>query len=324
MRSGSAHFGIIALAEIARKKLENLQASDLGFSIAPRLNAAGRMDDMSLGIQCLLADDLETAKKLAQQLDDLNTTRKEVESQMKQQAMLILDELHYASKPHLSSGLCLFEEDWHQGVIGILAARIKEKFNRPVIAFAVANANEIKGSARSIAGVHIRDVLADIASAHPKMLTKFGGHAMAAGLSLHRHDYPAFAIAFNDAVETRLKTIDLQQKILSDGELSEADFSVEFAENLQALATWGQGFPEPIFNGLFDVIQCRIVGGHHLKFTLRQPNADLYIDAIAFFVDSIENHLGMRQIQIAYKLDINEYRGQRSLQLMIETFEKIH
>ncbi|MCK5926330.1 MAG: single-stranded-DNA-specific exonuclease RecJ, partial [Methylococcales bacterium] len=211
----------------------------------------------------------------------------------------------------------------HQGVIGILASRIKEREHRPVIAFAPANNGEIKGSGRSIEGIHIRDVLADIASAHPKILSKFGGHAMAAGLSIKSHDYPTFALAFDEIVAKRLQKIDLEQKILSDGELTEKHLTLAFAEKLQRAATWGQGFPEPLFHGIFDVIQCRIVGGSHLKLVLRLPNSETLLDAIAFFVDNTESWLGTRQLKIAYKLDINEFRGKRSLQLMVDYLEKI-
>ncbi|NOQ35009.1 MAG: single-stranded-DNA-specific exonuclease RecJ [Methylococcaceae bacterium] len=323
MRSGRAHAGINALMQIAKRNPATLTPSDLGFALAPRLNAAGRMDDMSIGIQGFLSDDSAFSYNVAQQLDDFNQKRKEVEGEMKQQATLLLEELHPSDEHHTLSGVCLFDKDWHQGVIGILAARIKERLHRPVIAFAPADDGEIKGSARSIEGVHIRDVLADIAAAHPHLLEKFGGHAMAAGLSLHMRDYPAFALAFDEVVEKHLHGVDLQQKIDSDGELSAEYLNLEFAEHLQNAATWGQGFPEPIFHGVFDVIQCRIVGGHHLKLVLRQPFADLFIDGIAFFVDYPENWLGIRQINAAYKLDINEYRGERSLQLQVQYLEKI-
>ncbi len=323
IRSGQAHAGIKTLMLISKRNPKNLMPSDLGFSLAPRLNAAGRMQDMSLGIQGFLTDDEQVAYSITQQLDQLNQQRKEVEAEMKQQATLLLEQCRLNEKHQLMSGICLYNEDWHQGVIGILASRIKEREHRPVIAFAPAENGEIKGSARSIEGVHIRDVLADIAAAHPKLLHKFGGHAMAAGLSLKIHDYPAFALAFDETVGRHLKGIDLQQKIYSDGELSANYLTLEFAQSLQDVATWGQGFPEPIFHGIFDVIQCRIVGEHHLKLVLRQPTTDVMIDAIAFFVEHTENWLGIRQIKAAYKLDINEYRGQRTLQLKVDYLEKI-
>jgi len=323
IRTGRAHPGINALIEVSGRKSESIFASDLGFALGPRLNAAGRMDDMSLGIQCLLIEDPAHAKEIALQLDDLNNDRREIEGQMKNEAMTLLSEMKTLDEHHLPAGVCLFDANWHQGVVGILASRIKDQLHRPVIAFAPAGKDEIKGSARSITGVHIRDVLADIAAAHPKLLSKFGGHAMAAGLSLKMHDYPPFALAFDEMVRKRLATVDLEQKIYSDGELTETEMTIEFADLLQNAATWGHEFPEPVFEGVFDVIQARIVGQRHLKLVLRKPSGDLLIDAIAFYVDQPENWLGLRHIKAAYKLDINEFRGNRSVQFIVQYLEKI-
>ena len=323
IRTGRCHPGLNALIEVSGKNPQTLGASDLGFSLGPRLNAAGRMDDMSLGIQCLLTDDPALAKDMAYQLDQLNNDRREVEAVMKHEAMAYLTDMKALDRHHLPSGVCLFDANWHQGVIGILASRIKDQVHRPVIAFAPAGKDLIKGSARSIPGVHIRDVLSDIAALHPKLLSKFGGHAMAAGLSLNMHDYPAFALAFDEMVSKRLASVDLEQKILSDGQLTEQEMSLEIADLLQNAATWGQEFPEPVFDGVFDVIQARIVGQRHLKLVLRKPEGDLIIDAIAFFVDKPEHWLGLRQIKAAYKLDINEFRGNRSVQFIVQYFEKI-
>ena len=247
------------------------------------------MDDMSLGIQCLLADDPAQARLIALKLDGFNEERKEVEATMKQEAMLLINDMKHFDKNHLPAGLCIYDSNWHQGVIGILASRIKDQLHRPVIAFAPAGADIIKGSARSIVGVHVRDVLSDIAAAYPKLLSKFGGHAMAAGLTISMHDYPTFALAFDEMVTKRLDGVDLEQKILSDGELTEAETTLEMAELIQNGATWGQDFPEPVFDGVFDVIQVRIVGQRHLKFVLRRPNAHTMIDAIAFFADKPEH-----------------------------------
>ena len=323
IRTGRCHPGLNALVEVSGKNPQTIAASDLGFSLGPRLNAAGRMDDMSLGIQCLLTDDPALAKDIALQLDQLNNDRREVEAVMKHEAMAYLSDMKSLDEHHLPAGVCLFDTNWHQGVIGILASRIKDRVHRPVIAFAPAGKDLIKGSARSIPGVHIRDVLSDIAALHPKLLSKFGGHAMAAGLSLNMHDYPAFALAFDEMVSKRLANVDLEQKILSDGELTEQEISLEIADLLQNSATWGQEFPEPVFDGIFDVIQARIVGQRHLKLVLRKPGGDLVIDAIAFFVDQPEHWLGLRQIKAAYKLDINEFRGNRSVQFIVQYFEKI-
>jgi single-stranded-DNA-specific exonuclease len=323
IRTGRCHPGLTALVEVAGKNPQTIAAADLGFSIGPRLNAAGRMDDMSLGIQCLLTDDPGLAKDIALQLDELNNDRREVEAVMKHEALTYLSEMKALDEHHLPAGVCLFDPNWHQGVIGILASRIKDQVHRPVIAFAPAGKDLIKGSARSIPGVHIRDVLSDIAAAHPKLLSKFGGHAMAAGLSLKMHDYPPFALAFDEVVGKRLASVDLEQKILSDGELTEQEMTIEIADLLQNAATWGQEFPEPLFDGIFDVIQSRIVGQRHLKMVLRKPAGDLVIDAIAFFVDRPEHWLGLRQIKAVYKLDINEFRGIRSVQFIVQYFEKI-
>lgn len=323
IRAGQCHPGLKALVQISGRQFNTLSAADLGFALGPRLNAAGRMDDMSLGIQCLLTDDAALAHNIAQQLDELNKDRREVEGQMKTEAMTLLSEMKAFDAAHLPAGICLFDKEWHQGVIGILASRIKDRLHRPVIAFAPAGKDEVKGSARSIPGVHIRDVLSDIASAHPKLLRKFGGHAMAAGLSLKMHDYPAFALQFDAAVKERLASVDLEQKIYSDGTLDEQHINVEFAETLANASTWGQAFPEPIFHDSFEVIQVRIVGQQHLKLVLRKANSEQLIDAIAFFVDQVEGWLGVRKILAAFKLDINEFRGQRSVQLILHYVEKI-
>jgi single-stranded-DNA-specific exonuclease len=323
IRTGRCHPGLTALVEVSGKNPQTITAADLGFSLGPRLNAAGRMDDMSLGIQCLLSDDPALAKDIALQLDELNNDRREVEAVMKHEALTYLSEMKALDEHHLPAGVCLFDANWHQGVIGILASRIKDQVHRPVIAFAPAGKDLIKGSARSIPGVHIRDVLSDIAAAHPKLLSKFGGHAMAAGLSLKMHDYPPFALAFDEMVSKRLASVDLEQKILSDGELAEHEMTIEIADLLQNSATWGQEFPEPLFDGVFDVIQSRIVGQRHLKLVLRKPVGDLVIDAIAFFVDRPEHWLGLRQIKAVYKLDINEFRGNRTVQFIVQYFEKI-
>ena len=323
IRTGRCHPGLTALVEVSGKNPQTITAADLGFSLGPRLNAAGRMDDMSLGIQCLLSDDPALAKDIALQLDELNNDRREVEAVMKHEAQTYLSEMKALDEHHLPAGVCLFDANWHQGVIGILASRIKDQVHRPVIAFAPAGKDLIKGSARSIPGVHIRDVLSDIAAAHPKLLSKFGGHAMAAGLSLKMHDYPPFALDFDEMVSKRLASVDLEQKILSDGELAEQEMTIEIADLLQNSATWGQEFPEPLFDGVFDVIQSRIVGQRHLKLVLRKPVGDLVIDAIAFFVDRPEHWLGLRQIKAVYKLDINEFRGNRTVQFIVQYFEKI-
>ena len=323
IRSGQCQCGIKALVEISGRQLATMQTADLGFAVAPRLNAAGRMDDMSLGIQCLLTEDVGLARDIAEQLDALNQDRKEVEGQMKNEAMALLADMKALDEQHVPAGVCLYDASWHQGVIGILASRIKDRLHRPVIAFAPADNGELKGSARSIGGVHIRDVLSDVAAEHPEVLSKFGGHAMAAGLSIKLHDYPHFALLFADAVSSKLSQVDLEQKVWSDGQLDPEHLTLAFAEQLQQAAIWGQAFPEPAFDGLFDVFQCRIVGKQHLKFVLKLPFSNLLIDAIAFFADKPESWQGCRKVKAVYKLDINEYRGQRSLQLQLQYLEKV-
>ena len=323
IRQGKAHPGILALIESAGKNPITFQAHDFGFSVAPRLNAAGRMQDMSVGIHCLLEDDIDKAREIAAQLDALNIERREIERTMKQEAINLLDATYAYDKPHPEYGICLYDENWHQGVIGILAARLKERLHRPVITFANAGHNLIKGSGRSIEGLHLRDVLSDIATEHPHLIEQFGGHAMAAGLSLHAHHLPSFSIAFDDMVRKRLSSIDLQQKILSDGELNETDLNLDLADLLQNVATWGQHFPEPVFHGTFDVVHVRILKDQHLKLLVRLNTAGKELEAIAFNVEKPERWQGIRRVFLVYKLDINLFRGHRSLQLMVQYLEKI-
>lgn len=320
--AGKVRPGIQALLDIANRPAHRLTASDLGFAIGPRLNAAGRLDDMSLGIECLLAKDINLAREMAMQLDTLNRERQGIEQVMQQQAQQILAKLHFDKNVPL--GLCLFDAAWHQGVVGILASRIKDQFHRPVIAFACVNDDELKGSARSVAGVHIRDVLANIAVRHPELISKFGGHAMAAGLSLQRKHYKSFCAAFNAEVSRYLNLDDLAGKIYSDGELSTQEFNLETAQLLRGAGPWGQGFPEPVFDSTFNLIQQRLVGQRHLKMVLSQNNPQQLLDAIAFNVDIQQwpNHR-CEKIHVAYRLDINEYRGKQNLQLIIEHLEPV-
>lgn len=323
IRSGRAHAGVMAIIEAAGKSHQAMVASGLGFAIGPRLNAAGRLDDMSLGIECLLSDSREAAKPMAIRLDELNRERREIEAQMKVEAMNLLQEMTPLKDKRLPVGVCLYEKDWHQGVIGILASRIKDRLHKPVIAFAGTGEGEIKGSARSIPGIHIRDVLCDIAAAHPGMIIRFGGHAMAAGLTLKLSDYPPFAMAFADAVARQMVGEDTMQTIWTDGELGADDLGLAFAEQLSQAGPWGQAFPEPVFEGVFEVFQARIVGQQHLKFIFKHTDSGYQIDGIAFFVDQPESWLGSRKLRIAYRLDINEFRDRRSAQLLVEHMERV-
>jgi len=318
IRSGHCCPGIDALLEIAGRQRENLVASDLGFAVAPRLNAAGRLQDMSIGIQCLLSDDPQRARELACELDTLNSERRSIEAEMRDQAFNHLQTLQLEEGDSLPSGLCLFHEEWHQGVIGILASRIKERFHRPVIAFARADDDHIKGSARSIPGFHIRDGLDAVATQYPGLIQKFGGHAMAAGLTIRSHDLEDFVCAFDAEVRNHLTEDDLRGRIWSDGELAPPELTLSLAETLRQAGPWGQGFPEPVFDGAFSLVKRRIVGERHLKLTLRAEADGPLIDAIAFNAVDDDWPAEVAAVNLAYRLDINHFRGNRSLQLMVE------
>ncbi len=320
IRAGHCRPGIRALLEIAGRKTARVVAADFGFAVGPRLNAAGRLDDMSLGIECLLAEDAGKAQQLAAELDALNRKRREIEADMKTQAMEYVQQVH-VQEEQLPLGLCLFEPGWHQGVIGILASRIKERFHRPVIAFARSGPDQLKGSARSIAGLHIRDTLDAIAARHPDVLRNFGGHAMAAGLSLAEHKLPVFEAAFLKELEARLDDRVLTSVLESDGPLDLEDFNLELAEQLRSAGPWGQGFPEPLFDGNFTVLQQRVVGEHHLKLLVRPGGGSQALDAIAFNQAAEHQLKEGQQVRLAYRLDSNEYRGLLGLQLVIEMIE---
>lgn len=320
IRAGQCCPGIHALIAVGGRDEARLSATDLGFVVAPRLNAAGRLTDMSLGIECLLTDDSSRAGELAQRLEQLNRERREIERDMREQAATAVAALQLGAG--LPRGLCLFDESWHQGVIGIVAARVRERTHRPVIAFAPASGTEIKGSARSVPGLHIRDALDAVATRHPQLLRKFGGHAMAAGLTLERDCFSDFAAAFDDEVSRWLGEDDLHGTILSDGELTAADFTLELAETLRSGGPWGFAFPEPIFDGVFDVVEHRVVGKKHLKLALRPSDGGRVLQAIAFGAADTQPSNGGR-VQAAYRLDVNEYRGYRSLQLVVEHMEPV-
>ena len=318
IRSGRCCAGIQALIEVAGRRQVDLVAADLGFALGPRLNAAGRLDDMSLGIECLLADSIAEARELAGRLDGLNRERRAIESEMKADALAIVEELHMDESADLPIGLCLFSEEWHQGVIGILASRIKDRLHRPVIAFAPGEGDEIKGSARSVPGLHIRDALDAVAARHPELLRKFGGHAMAAGLTLHRDRLEPFRRAFDEEVRCHLKEEQLYGRIYSDGELQPEHLNIELAELIHRSGPWGQGFPEPLFDGIFEIVQRRIVGERHLKLVLKPPHSDSLLDAIAFNTTDSDWPEEVGRVEVAYRLDVNEYRNRRNLQLMLE------
>lgn len=323
VRAGRCRVGITALLEVAKKNVSRVVASDFGFTVGPRLNAAGRLDEMALGVETLLCEDAMVARRMASQLDSLNMERRELEQEMQQEALKRLESLtlDMASLPW---GIALFQADWHQGVIGILASRIKDKYHRPVIAFADAGNGEIKGSARSIKGLHMRDLLELINSRHPKMILKFGGHAMAAGLSIKETDFAAFNDAFDKAIRETIKPELLTGEYLSDGELAADELTMAVATELRQAGPWGQAFPEPLFDGSFRIIQQRIVGEKHLKLVLETPCSRVMVDGIAFNVDlQTWPDASIEQVRLVYKLDVNEYRGNQSLQLLIEQIEAV-
>ena len=318
IRVGVCRPGIKALLEIANRDAAKLVASDLGFALGPRLNAAGRLDDMSVGVALLLCDNLGEARVLANELDALNQTRKEIEQGMQAEALTLCEQLE-RSRAELPGGLAMYHPEWHQGVVGILASRIKERFHRPVIAFAPAGNGQLKGSGRSIQGLHMRDALERLDTLHPGLMLKFGGHAMAAGLSLEEERFEEFQRHFGELVTEWLDPALLQGEILSDGELSPQEMTLEMAQMLREAGPWGQMFPEPLFDGRFRLLQQRLVGERHLKVMVEPVGGGPLLDGIAFNVDTTawpDN--GVREVTLAYRLDINEFRGNRSLQLIIE------
>ncbi|SES62231.1 single-stranded-DNA-specific exonuclease RecJ [Thalassotalea agarivorans] len=317
IRRGLTRPGIQALINVAKRNQFNLVASDFGFALGPRINAAGRLDDMTFGIRCLLAKSDQQAKEMAQELDLLNKARREIEQSMQHQAEMILQQLNDSSK-HNATAIALYQRDWHQGVIGIVAGRLKEKLHRPCIVFAQdENGQDIKGSARSIPGLHIRDLLENISSQHPGLIKKFGGHAMAAGLTIAETDFEQFEKLFDLFAIEALDEKDLQGVVLSDGELPVEAYSIEFASLLRESGPWGQKFEEPVFDDVFTIVQQRIVGEKHLKLVLAKE--DVALDAIAFNVDlDIWPNATATQVHVAFKLDINEFRGKQNVQLMVE------
>ena len=323
IRAGQCCAGITALLEVAGRSRGRAVASDLGFVVGPRLNAAGRLEDMAIGIHCLLTDDPTQAQQLAKTLDGLNRERRSIETEMQDQALAHLESMQLGDAEALPTGLCIFQPDWHQGVIGILASRIKDRYHRPVIAFAEADAATLKGSARSVPGFHIRDALDAVATRHPGLIQKFGGHAMAAGLSLDKNRFEAFVVAFDAEARRHLGSDDLHGRLWSDGELTPADFTLELAETLRQGGPWGQGFPEPLFDGTFEIVNRRIVGERHLKLILKPVGSDVSIGAIAFNTDDHDWPSAVRQVHAAYKLDVNEFRGACDVQLLIDYIEPL-
>ena len=316
IRAGKTRPGINALIRVAGRTREALCATDIGFGLGPRLNAAGRLEDMRIGVQCLLSEDPVAALDLATELDSLNRRRREIEQEMRDEAAVILASELLADTQQAPAALCLYEPHWHQGVVGILASRVKDQIHRPVIVFASDDNGQIKGSGRSIEGVHLRDALDAVATRHPGLITKFGGHAMAAGLSLAEADFDAFQQAFALEVAERLKAINADRCYLTDGSLHGADMTLPLAEALRFAAPWGQGFPAPLFDGEFNVVNARLLKEKHLKMQVKVPGDETVFDAIAF--NNAPDPLPSGQVRLVYRLEINEFRGERTVQLMVE------
>jgi single-stranded-DNA-specific exonuclease len=321
IRAGHCVPGIRALLALAGRSAADLTAADLAFGVAPRLNAAGRIDDMTVGIQCLLADDEQSALALAAQLDALNQERRSIEAKMQQQA---LDAVRCLDAPAADSvqrsGVCLFDASWHQGVVGLVASRVKDRVRRPVIAFASADAHTLRGSARSLAGIHIRDVLDSIAARHPDLISRFGGHAMAAGLTLERARLDDFARAFDEEVARWTDGAAAADAVETDGELALEEIALDTARALRAGGPWGQAFPEPTFDGQFSITGARVIGERHLKMWAEVPRSGRCFDAIAFnhieAGGAFEPPQGLRHL--VFRLEVNEYHGERRLQLLID------
>ncbi|HKE43383.1 MAG TPA: single-stranded-DNA-specific exonuclease RecJ [Steroidobacteraceae bacterium] len=322
IRAGRCVPGITALLEQAKREPDGIVAQDLGFAVAPRLNAAGRLDDMSLGIECLLTNDIAVARQLAARLSELNDERREIEQRMQAEALEAVARLHLERQGILGA-LCLYDESWHQGVVGLVASRVKDRVHRPVVAFARAEDGTLRGSARSVTGVHIRDVLDAVAARYPGLLDRFGGHAMAAGLTLRHEHLDAFAAAFGAEVDRWLDPAALGI-IDSDGELAPEEMTLATALELRAAGPWGQAFPEPAFDGEFELLDSRAVGDRHLKLRVRPVSSGESYEAMAFrYLDGTASELPAGRAQMAYRLDVNEYLGIRRLQLVVEHLARL-
>jgi single-stranded-DNA-specific exonuclease len=320
IRAGRCVPGIAALLEVARRAPGELVSADLGFAVAPRLNAAGRLTDMSIGIRCLLAADLGAARALALELDALNAERRQIEARMQIEARAAVRSLEQDVHRTRRAGVCLYDPGWHQGVVGLVASRLKDRLRRPVVAFAPADGHTLRGSARSIPGVHIRDVLDAIAAQAPTLISKFGGHAMAAGLTLESGALPAFARAFDVECARALGLSGSPDVIETDGALEAGDLALSTAQALRDGGPWGPGFPEPRFDGIFHIESARRVGERHVKLKVATPEGRGQFDAIAFnyLDDEPDTALPSGDARLVYRLESNEYLGERRLQFVIE------
>lgn len=318
MRANKAVAGIRALLAQSGRQLARTVSTDLGFVVGPRINAAGRLEDMSIGIECLLTDDDGIATEHARVLDQINSERREIESAMRDQAFAYVDGMNSLDWPPC---VCVYDKSWHQGVVGLVAARVKERCHRPVIAFARDADGFLKGSARSVPGVHIRDLLEAVASSNPKMIDKFGGHAMAAGLTILEQNFDAFAKAASKQLRRLYPNADFSGAIVTDGGLPDSAINLSFARSLREAGPWGSGFPEPTWSGDFSVVEQRTVGENHLKLRVKPAGGGPVVDAIAF------NQAGAAYrgtVQLAYRLDVNEFRGVETAQLIVEQIASLH
>ncbi|OGT22706.1 MAG: single-stranded-DNA-specific exonuclease RecJ [Gammaproteobacteria bacterium RIFCSPHIGHO2_02_FULL_42_13] len=320
IKAGKGVLGINALFTVAGRSPFKAKVQDLGFVIGPRLNAAGRLEDMSLGVRCLLTDNFSDAQTMAGQLESLNQERRSIENRMQKEAFGLLNKC--GDETSWPMGICLLHRDWHEGVIGIVASRLKDRTSRPVIIFAEVDNGMVKGSARSIPAVHICEVLMSIHEANPGLIARFGGHAMAAGLSLKAENYQKFSEAFDREIRNRLNNEDFCGKLVTDGELSKDDFSVELAKLIEQAGPWGEGFKEPLFDGKFKIVNQYIVGKNHLKLTLSMESK--LVDAIAFNINPNEwPNDRCEEMNIVYRLDVNNYKGRENIQLMVEYLEPV-
>lgn len=312
IRAGRTVAGIAALLQLAGRTADRVVCSDLGFAVGPRLNAAGRLEDMSIGVECLLTDDRAVAAKLAAELDGINKQRRDIEAGMRDQAFAAVDTIETHKLPPC---VCLYDRSWHAGVVGLIASRVRERCHRPVLAFAQERSGELKGSGRSVSGVHMRDLLEAIATNNPGLILKYGGHAMAAGLSIKERDFDLFSRCAAEQMTARYADADFSGAIVTDGPLPADALNLRFAQALREAGPWGAGFPEPLFQGDFRVAEQRTVGEHHLKLRVLPSGGARPIDAIAFN----QAHPGLRgDVRLAYRLDVNEYRGIESPQLIVE------
>jgi single-stranded-DNA-specific exonuclease len=317
IRAGQTVPGIEALLRQSGRQLARTVSADLGFVAGPRINAAGRLEDISIGIECLLSNDPSTALHHARILDRINGERREIESTMRDQAFAYVDEMDARNLP---ACVCVYDEAWHLGVVGLIAARVRERCHRPSIAFARETETLLKGSARSIPGVHVRDLLEAVHAVDPDVIVKFGGHAMAAGLTIAETHYDAFTRLVAEQLERLYPSADFSGAIVSDGVLPERALNLEFARNLREAGPWGAGFPEPVWSGDFEVVEQRTVGEKHLKLRVRPAGGGKAVDAIAF------NQAGPAWrgfVQLTYRLDVNEYRGFESAQLVVEQIASV-